>query len=138
MRQITLALLIFLGAISIARADGELDKRITPFDKDRLARFDATLQEAMAQATAGGSREDLATLNAALAGSPLTLAEGFDPTGNWACRTIKAGGETPRAYGEDTKENQVALVERRAKNRMILMFPAPQYESKLDVLVLER
>ena len=47
-------------------------------------------------------------------------------------------GEKPRAYGEDPKENQVALVERRAKNRIILLFPAPQYESKLDVLVLER
>ena len=132
-------------------------------------------------------------LDAALAGTPLPLAEGFDPTGDWKCRTIKAGGdaaarrlsagssagsammaragmlekltgsqrtkglfytlsatrlaylgagyvhgEKPRSYGEDPKENQVAIVERRAKNRLVLLFPAPQYESKLDILVLER
>ena len=47
-------------------------------------------------------------------------------------------GEAPRNYGDDPKEDQVAIVERRAANRIILLFPAPQYESKLDVLVLER
>lgn len=192
MRHITIAVFLFLGAVSIAHADGALDKRLTPFDRDRLARFEATFGDAVAEATAGGSKEDVAILNAALAGAPLPLAEGFDPTGNWNCRTIKAGGmlplvvygwfkcrisddgagwmlekltgsqrttgrvytlsatrlaylgaghvqgEAPRAYGEDAKDNQVALVERRAKNRIILLFPAPQYESKLDVLVLER
>jgi hypothetical protein len=47
-------------------------------------------------------------------------------------------GETPRRYGEDPKHDQVAIAERRAENRLILLFPAPQFESKLDVLVLER
>ena len=193
MRRIILAVFMSLCAISIAQADGELDKRLTSFDKDRLARFDAIEKEALAEARAGGSKEDVAVLDAALAGPPLPLAEGYDPTGEWKCRTIKAGGssvplvvygwfkcrisddgagwmlekltgsqrtkgmfytlsatrlaylgagyvngEAPRRYGQDAKENQVAIAERRAKNRIILLFPAPQYESKLDVLVLER
>ena len=47
-------------------------------------------------------------------------------------------GDKPRIYGQDAKENQVAIVERRAKNRLVFLFPAPQYESKLDILVMER
>ena len=47
-------------------------------------------------------------------------------------------GEAPRAYGQEARENQVAFAERRSANRIILMFPEPQYESKLDILVLER
>lgn len=47
-------------------------------------------------------------------------------------------GEKPRRYNEDPKENQVALVERRGTNRLVFMFPEPQYESKLDIMVLER
>jgi hypothetical protein len=46
--------------------------------------------------------------------------------------------EAPRRYGEDPKHDQVAIAERRAGNRLILLFPAPQFESKLDVLLLER
>lgn len=192
MRKFILASLAALAGASIAHADGELDKRMTSFDKDRLARFESIFKDALAEAEAGGAKEDMELLNGVLAGTPLPLAEGFDPQGNWKCRTIKAGGglplvaygwfkcrisddgagwmlekltgsqrtkgrfytlsatrlaylgagyvngEAPRAYGDDPKENQVALVERRAENRIVLLFPAPQYESKLDVLVLER
>ncbi len=192
MQKIVLALLLALSSAAIAHADGEMDGKLTPFDKDRLARFDATAGEALADAKAGGAAADVAVLDAALAGTALPLAEGFDPLGDWKCRTIKAGkslplvvypwfrcrisddgagwtlqklsgsqrtkgrfytlsdtrlaylgagsvnGDPPRNYGDDPKENQVAIVERRAKNRIILMFPEPQYESKLDVLVLER
>jgi hypothetical protein len=46
--------------------------------------------------------------------------------------------EKPRRYGDDATRDQVALAERRAEDRIILMFPAPQFESKLDVLILER
>ena len=49
MRQVILALLLTLAATSVVHADGEIDKRLTPFDKDRLARFDATLAEALAK-----------------------------------------------------------------------------------------
>ncbi len=192
MRKILFTLLALATVSSIAHADGVLDKRLTPFDKERLAKVDVNVMAALAEARAGGSKEDLAILDAALAGTPLPLAEGYDPKGNWKCRTIKAGGtlpltvypwfacrisedgagwqlekrtgsqrtkgmfytlsatrlaylgagyvngETPRIYGQDARENQVAIVERRGKNKLILLFPAPQYESKLDILVMER
>lgn len=177
---------------SAAIADGAIESRITSFDRDRMARFDAIRDEALAEARAGGSAEDIATLDAALSGTPLPLVEGFDMVGNWRCRTIKAGGtlpltvypwfkcrvsddgagwtlekltgsqrtkgvfymlsvsrlaylgagfvagEKPINYGADPKQNQLAIAERLADDRIILMFPAPQFESKLDVLVLER
>jgi len=192
MKWLFLALLFFLAGVPLAQADGEMDKRLTAFDKDRLARFDAIMAEALAEARAGGAAEDVRLLEDALAGAPLPMAEGYDPTGEWKCRTIKAGGglplvvygwfkcrisddgsgwmlqkltgsqrtsgsfytlsdtrlaylgaghygdEKPRRYGEDPKQDQVAIVERRAKDRIIMLFPAPQFESKLDVLVLER
>ncbi len=47
-------------------------------------------------------------------------------------------GENPRRYGDDAMQDQVAYAERRAPNRIIMMFPAPHFESKLDILVLER
>ena len=192
MKTILMALFVTLVGATLSHADGALDKRLTAFDKDRLARFDAVMTEALAEAKAGGTPEDVKLLEAALSGSALPLAEGFDPTGDWRCRTIKLGGglpltvygwfkcrisddgagwmlekltgsqrtkgmfytlsanrlayagagfvadEKPRLYGDDAKQNQVAIAERRAENRIILMFPAPQYESKLDLLVLER
>lgn len=183
-----LAALMLAGPV---RADGDLDRLITPADDARLEHFDATAAEALAEARKGGDASDLAVLEAALAGKALDIAS-FDMTGTWKCRVIKVGGllplvaypnfrcriaddgasyvltklsgsqltggrfyvagetrlvylgagwvvgDAPRKYGDDPKENQVAYVERRGKNRIILMFPAPQYESKLDILVLER
>ncbi len=192
MRKILFSLLALTAATSIANADGVLDKRLTPFDKERLAKVEETVALALAEARAGGTQEDVTILDAALAGNALPLAEGYDPNGTWKCRTIKAGGtlpltvypwfacrisedgagwqmekltgsqrtkgmfytlsatrlaylgagyvtgEKPRVYGQDAKENQVAIVERRAKNKLVFLFPAPQYESKLDILVMER
>lgn len=192
MRKIVSSLLALAALTSLALADGVLDKRLTPFDKERLAKLDATLASALAEARAGGTKEDIAILDAALAGTPLPLAEGYDPNGTWKCRTIKAGrspalvvypwftcrisedgtgwqfekltgsqrtrgtfytlsasrlaylgagyvnGEKPRSYGQDAKENQVAIVERRGKNRLVFLFPAPHYDSNFDVLVMER
>jgi hypothetical protein len=192
MRKILFSLLALIFASVAARADGELPKLLTPFDKTRLDQFDATVASALAEARSGGSKEDLAILDAALAGTPLPLASGYDPNGTWKCRTIKAGGnpqltvypwfacrisedgagwqlekltgsqrtrglfytlsetrlaylgagyvigEKPRSYGQDARENQVAIAERRGKNKLVLLFPAPQYESKLDILVMER
>ena len=165
---------------------------MTAFDKDRLSRFDAILAEALAEAKSGGSPEDVKVLDAALRGEALPLASGYDPTGTWKCRTIKAGkslplvvypwfkcrigddgagwvlekltgsqrtsgrfytlsdtrlaylgaghyaDEKPRGYGAEPAQDQVAIVERRGQERILLLFPAPQFESKLDVLVLER
>jgi hypothetical protein len=192
MRNLIIAWLALLAWTTAAFADGELDSRMTAFDRDRLARLDAVMAEALAEARAGGAEQDVATLDAALKGTPMPLAEGYAPEGAWRCRTIKAGGtlpltvypwfkcrisddgagwmlekltgsqrtkgrfytlsatrlaylgagfvadEKPRNYGDDAKENQIAIAERRSENRIILLFPAPQYESKLDILVLER
>lgn len=192
MRKILFCLLALGTATSIALADGVLDKRLTPFDKERLAGIDATVAAGLAEARAGGTKDDVAILDAALAGTPLPLAEGYDPNGVWTCRTIKAGGTLPLTvypwftcrisedgagwqfekltgsqrtrgmfytlsatrlaylgagyvaggkpgtYGQDAAENQVAVVERRGKNKLIFLFPAPQSESKLDILVMER
>lgn len=43
-----------------------------------------------------------------------------------------------RNYGDDANENQVAIVERLADNRLVLQFPDPYYESDFDIMVLER
>ena len=43
-----------------------------------------------------------------------------------------------RKYGQDPQEDQVAIATRLGKSKVVLEFPAPQYESKLDVLLLER
>ncbi len=46
--------------------------------------------------------------------------------------------DPPRKYGEDGEHDQVAIVTRRAENRLVFEFPAPKFESKLDVMVMER
>ena len=46
--------------------------------------------------------------------------------------------DPPRKYGEDTEQDQVAIVTRRGKDRLVFEFPAPRFESKLDVMVMER
>lgn len=192
MRKIVFILLFLFTAAGAAHADGALASKLSAADKQRLAGFEASLSQALAEARAGGTAADKAVLEDALAGKRLPLAEGFDATGSWRCRTLKVGGtlpltvypwfkcrisddgagwmlekltgsqrtkgyfyteaadrlvylgaghvagENPRRYGENPQEDQVAYVERRAPNRIILMFPAPHYESKLDILVLER
>lgn len=47
-------------------------------------------------------------------------------------------GEEPRRYGQTPAYNQVAYAERRGDNRILLLFPAPNFESKLDILELQR
>lgn len=172
-------------------ADGELNRILAPFDKDRLASFDKTRSEALSEGLRGDPG-DINILTKALEGKPLPIASGFDMTGQWKCRVIKVGGtlpltpygwfkcrvtddgsgwflektsgsqrlsgrfytesdtrlifvgagqvnnDPPRKYGDDPKENQVAVATRLGKNKIVLEFPAPQYESKLDILLLER
>jgi Domain of unknown function (DUF4893) len=176
-----------------AFADGELDKIISPFDKQRLANFDKTEAEALSQALRGDPAE-VGILTAALSGKALPLDGDFDPVGNWRCRVIKTGGDDvlplvvygwfkckitddgsgwfvtkisgsqrltgrlytksaselvflgaghvnddpPRKYGQDPEEDQVAIVTRRARDGLVFEFPAPQVESRLDVMVMER
>ena len=192
MRKILFSLLFTLSLASPAIADGELDKLLSAFDKDRLANFEKTEAEALAEGLRGGTAEEIDTLISALAGEKLSMSGSYDPVGNWKCRVIKVGGslpitpynwfkcrirddgagwfvekisgsqrltgrlytksdielvfvgaghvndDAPRKYGQDPKEDQVAIVTRRGEDRLVFEFPAPQYESKLDVLVMER
>jgi hypothetical protein len=190
MRKISL-LLTALMLSTPAIADASLDKILTQFDKDRLANFNKTRSEALSEGLRGAPA-DVEILTSALSGKPMTIASGFDMTGNWKCRVIKVGGtlpltpygwfkckvsndragwflekvsgsqrltgrfytasdtrlvflgaghvnnDPPRKYGDDTKEDQVAVVTRLGENKVLLEFPAPHYESKLDILLLQR
>jgi hypothetical protein len=190
MRKISFLVAALMLSTS-AMADGELDRILTQFDKDRLANFDKTRSEALSEGLRGDPG-DVDILTKALEGKPMPITSGFDMTGNWKCRVIKVGGtlpltpygwfkcrvsdegsgwflekisgsqrltgrfftesktrlvfvgaghvnnDPPRTYGDDPKEDQVAVVTRLGEDKMVLEFPAPQYESKLDVLLLQR
>lgn len=84
------ALLLALSAAP-AFATGEIESLITQADRDRLAKFDETRAEALQEARDKGSAGDVATLDAVANAAALPF-DGFDMTGNWQCRTIKAGG----------------------------------------------
>ncbi len=79
-----------LAAASPARATGEIESLITDADRARLDAFDATREKALAEAR-GGAAADVAILDA-VTGAPALPLDGFDPLGDWKCRTIKAGG----------------------------------------------
>jgi len=95
MRAILVGLAVFLGGICPVLADGELPGLLTAVDKARLAAFDETKSQALAEARAKGEAADVKVLDEALAGKPLNLASGFDAEGPWRCRVIKAGGPVP-------------------------------------------
>ncbi len=46
--------------------------------------------------------------------------------------------DPPRKYRQDPQQDQVAIVKRLSPNKLVFEFPAPQFESNLDVLVMER
>jgi Domain of unknown function (DUF4893) len=46
--------------------------------------------------------------------------------------------DPPRKYRQDPTQDQVAIVKRLAPNKLVFEFPAPQFESNLDILVMER
>jgi hypothetical protein len=77
-----------------AFADGEFDKLITPADRQRMEKYGDTRKEALDEARAGGSADELATLDKVVNAQPQAWS-GFDMTGNWQCRTIKVGGISP-------------------------------------------
>ena len=93
-RTIFLAVAFLCTAGLPAIADGEFDKIITAADRTRMANYEATRKAALDEARSGGTPQDLAVLEPLLAKEPQPFA-GFDMTGNWQCRTIKAGGPLP-------------------------------------------
>ena len=86
-----LALALVITALAPAWADGVVDKLMTAADKAKLENYGTVRSEAIAEARSSGPAADLATFEAVLA-KPFESFQGFDMTGEWQCRTIKAGG----------------------------------------------
>ncbi|UCI04997.1 DUF4893 domain-containing protein [Mesorhizobium sp. B1-1-8] len=173
-----------------AHADGEVQKLITAADRARLDKYGETRKAALEEAKAGDPAEvrELDTLLA----KPLVAFSDKDLTGNWQCRTIKAGGLSPlviygwfkckvsddgsgwrlektsgsqrtvgrffddgdkraiylgsfsvnddkaRPYGSGPETDQVGYAFRNGAGEWRIEFPAPYYESKLDIIEFRR
>lgn len=189
LQRLTLAALVVVLA-GAAHADGTVQKLVTPADKAKLEKYDSTRREALAEAKAGLPSE-VAILDAIVSRQPLSFS-GLDLTGNWQCRTIKAGGmgdlvaydwfkckvtddgsgwmlekvsgsqrtkgrfytdgdarlvylgsgyvagERPKAYAAGPETDQVGYAFRSGEAEWRIEFPAPAYESKLDILEFRR
>jgi hypothetical protein len=88
------ALLLAALAPTPALATGEIESLITQADRARLEKFDTARKEAMAEARREGAPQDVKLLDEIDARPRLSFS-GFDMTGDWQCRTIKAGGPAP-------------------------------------------
>ena len=93
-KALTVALLLAALAPAPALATGEIENLITQADRARLEKFDAARREAMAEARREGAPQDVKVLDEIDARPKLPFS-GFDMTGDWQCRTIKAGGPAP-------------------------------------------
>ncbi|MFI0846793.1 DUF4893 domain-containing protein [Mesorhizobium sp. IMUNJ 23232] len=181
-----LALLCALPAF----ATGEIVNLITAADKKRLDEYGQTRLAALAEARKG-EPADVAVLDALVAKRMISFQD-FDMTGNWQCRTIKAGGlaelvvygwfkcrvtdngsgwmleklsgsqrtagrffddgakrliylgsgfiggERIKLYGNGPETDQAGYAFRTGPSEWRIEFPAPQYESKLDILEFKR
>lgn len=187
-----LSILVVVPILSTsALATGEIESLITAADRDRLASYDATRAEALKEARGAGSAADVATLEQVVAPAHRPWS-GFDMTGDWRCRTIKAGGlgelvvygwfkcrvsddgagwtltkltgsqktkgrfftesdtrltylgtfavnDDPfPAYGKGPETDQAGYAYLMSPTAWRIEFPAPYYESKLDILELRR
>ncbi|TPI57853.1 DUF4893 domain-containing protein [Mesorhizobium sp. B3-1-7] len=187
---------LFLTALGLVAltlpslADGEVQKLITAADKARLDKYGETRKAAIEQAKTGDPSE-VKQLDELLA-KPLVAFSDKDLTGNWKCRTIKAGGISPLAiygwfkckvtddgsgwrlakisgsqrtagrffddgdkraiylgsfsvnddkanpYGSGPESDQVGYAFRNSATEWRIEFPAPYYESKLDIMEFKR
>ena len=182
-----------LGLVALilpAHADGEVQKLITAADKARLDKYGETRKAALDEAKAGDPAE-VKQLDELLA-RPLVAFSDKDLTGNWKCRTIKAGGlsplviygwfkckmsddgsgwklekitgsqrttgrffddnekraiylgvfsvndDKPKPYGSGPESDQVGYTFRNSATQWRIEFPAPYYESKLDIMEFKR
>ncbi len=89
MKRAAFAVAAILAATP-AFATGEIVGLITDADQQRLDAYEATRAEAVSEAKKGDAA-DIATLNGVLDAQHRPF-DGFDMTGDWQCRTIKAGG----------------------------------------------
>lgn len=174
-----------------ALATGEILSIITEADRDRLENYETIRSKALEEARAGGAADDVARLEATLAKPHLSFTD-FDMTGDWQCRTIKAGGLAPlivygwfkcrvtddgsgwmlekltgsqrtkgrfftdsdtrltylgsfyvagdaaKPYGGGPESDQAGYAFRTGPEEWRIEFPAPRYESKLDILEFRR
>ncbi|ESX16112.1 DUF4893 domain-containing protein [Mesorhizobium sp. M1148] len=188
--RLLLAALGLLCLVLPARADGEVQKIITPADKVRLDKYGETRKAALAEAKAGDPAE-VSQLYALLA-KPIVAFSDKDLSGNWQCRTIKVGltgplviygwfkckvtddgsgwqlekvsgsqrtkgrffddsekraiylgsgyvnDNKPKPYGSGPESDQVGYAFRTSANEWRIEFPAPYYESKLDIIEFKR
>lgn len=191
MRLVSAITGLVLVAATPAYATGEIESLITDADRARLEAFEATKAEAVGEARAGGSADDLFVLEQIL-DRPQMSFDGFDLTGEWECRTIKVGGlsslvvyswfrcrvtddgsgwrleklsgsqrttgrffdesettltylgsfyiagDEPPAYGSGPDSDQVGRAFHGGDNQWRIEFPAPRFESKLDILEFRR
>ncbi len=189
-RRILLALSVAAPASQVF-ATGEIESLITAADRARLEKYEETRTQAIDEAKWGGSAQDIATLEAVLAKTPVAFTD-FDMTGEWRCRTIKAGGslplvvygwfkcrvtddgsgwmlekttgsqrtkgrfftdsdtrltylgsfhvndDPPKPYGSGPESDQAGYAFRTGEEEWRIEFPAPFYESKLDILEIRR
>lgn len=182
-----------LGLVALTlptHADGEVQKLITAADKARLDKYGETRKAALEEAKAGNPAE-VKQLDDLLA-KPLVAFSDTDLTGDWKCRTIKAGGlspliiygwfkckvtddgsgwrltkitgsqrttgrffddnekraiylgsfsinnDKPKVYGSGPESDQVGYAFRNSATEWRIEFPAPYYESKLDIMEFKR
>ncbi|TIP00674.1 MAG: DUF4893 domain-containing protein [Mesorhizobium sp.] len=189
-RPLLLALLVSVCMALPAYADGEVQKLITAADKARLDKYGETRKAALDEAKAGDPAE-VKQLDELLA-KPLVAFSDKDLTGDWKCRTIKAGGisplviygwfkckvtddgsgwrltkisgsqrttgrffddndmraiylgsfsvndDKPKPYGSGPESDQVGYAFRNSATEWRIEFPAPYYESKLDIMEFKR
>lgn len=180
-----------LSLATPAFATGEILSVITEADQARLDAYEATREEAVAEAREGGAAGDIAVMERAL-DAPRLSFDGFDMTGEWQCRTTKAGGlaslvvyswfrcrvtddgsgwrlhkltgsqrttgrfftdsdtrltylgagsihdAPPADYGSEPESDQAGYAFRTGEAEWHIEFPAPRYESKLDILEFRR
>ena len=91
LRRPALALLALFSSITASLATGEIESLITDADRERLASFERAKEQALGEAEGADSQTALAALRKAASAEALPFAD-FDLTGDWQCRTLKAGG----------------------------------------------
>ncbi len=189
--RLPLLLSLLVSLATPALATGEIESLITPADRERLANYETTRAEALKEARGAGSAKDVATLDKVVDARQQSWS-GFDVTGDWQCRTIKAGGPAELvvygwfkcrvtddgagwtltkltgsqktkgrfftdsdfrqtylgsfavnddpfpAYGTGPETDQVGYALLMSPTSWRIEFPAPYYESKLDILEFRR
>ncbi len=94
MRRFVLLAFACLAATA-AGADGVVFNKMTPADKTKLESYETTRARALSDSRKSGSKQDVAALDRAVAGKPISLRNGFDAKGDWRCRVIKLGKTEP-------------------------------------------